>query len=60
MDGYYTVVWTYEVAHPASNAGMYRICTLVDTMINAEQVAGLLIQADIDLKGPLPVNSQLY
>jgi hypothetical protein len=57
MDGYYTVVWTYEVAHSAAHAGVDRVSALVDTMVNAEQIARLLIQADIDLKGPLPVDT---
>jgi hypothetical protein len=39
---------------------MYRVCTLVDAVVNGKQIAGLFLQADSDLNGALPVNTQLY
>jgi hypothetical protein len=60
MDGNYTIIGTYKVAHSTSHAGMDRVCTLVDTMVNTEKIAWFFLQTYGNLNGPLPVDTQLY
>jgi hypothetical protein len=38
---------------------MYRVSTLVDTVVNTKQVAGFFLQPYGDSDSPLPVDTQL-
>jgi hypothetical protein len=38
---------------------MYRVSTLVDTMVNTKQVARFFLQTYGDVDSPLPVDTQL-
>jgi hypothetical protein len=56
---YNAIVGAYKIAHSAAHAGMYRVSTLVDTMVNTKQVARFFLQTYEDVDSPLPVDTQL-
>ena len=59
VSGYDAIVGAYKIAHAAAHAGMGRVSTLVDTVINSKQVARLFLQPYGDVNSPLPVDTQL-
>jgi hypothetical protein len=59
VSGYNAIVGAYKIAHPAAHAGMDRVSTLVDTVINSKQVARFFLQPYGDVDSPHPVDTQL-
>jgi hypothetical protein len=59
VSGYNAIVGAHKIAHSASHAGMDRVSTLVDTMVNTKQVASFFLQPYGDADSPLPVDTQL-
>jgi hypothetical protein len=47
-----------EIAHSAPDAGVSRICTLLNAVVNAVDVAWLIFQTDGNIHNPFPVNAQ--
>jgi hypothetical protein len=58
MDGDNGIIRADEITHSASNTGMRRICTLLDAMINAVDIARFILQTDRNIHNALPVNAQ--
>ena len=47
-----------QLAHPATDAGVGRLGTLTDTMIDTKDVGRFFLQSDRYIDSPLPVNPQ--
>jgi hypothetical protein len=58
MERYNGIVRTDEITHPAADACMRRICTLLDAMIDTMDIAGLILQTNWNIHNALPVDVQ--